>query len=140
MGCRFLLQGIFLTQGSNLRLLYLLRWQAGSLTTAPPGKPRGLSAKMQAMRHMNQWVWFLHRAWGYHHKQGQPSLALVARAGTLAPPLGPRLRPHRSAGRLEPCPPPRRRREAPFLPQVQQHGAAKGPTARTGAGAEGRSS
>ena len=28
MGCHFLLQGIFLTQGSNLRLLH---WQAGSL-------------------------------------------------------------------------------------------------------------
>ena len=33
VGCHFLLQGIFLTQGSNPRLL---RWQMGSL---PPGKP-----------------------------------------------------------------------------------------------------
>ena len=31
VGCRVLLQGIFLTQGSNPRLLCLLRWQAGSL-------------------------------------------------------------------------------------------------------------
>ena len=31
--------GIFLTQGSNLRLLCLLHWQAGSLPVAPPGKP-----------------------------------------------------------------------------------------------------
>ena len=31
VGCRFLLQGIFLTQGSNPRLLCFLHWQAGSL-------------------------------------------------------------------------------------------------------------
>ena len=31
MGCHFLLQGIFPTQGSNLCLLHLLQWQAGSL-------------------------------------------------------------------------------------------------------------
>ena len=30
-GLPFLLQGIFLTQGSNLRLLHLLHWQVGSL-------------------------------------------------------------------------------------------------------------
>ena len=29
----------FPTQGSNLRLLSLLHWQAGSLPLAPPGKP-----------------------------------------------------------------------------------------------------
>ena len=39
VGCRFLLQGIFLTQGSNLCLLHLLHWQAGFLPLAPPGKP-----------------------------------------------------------------------------------------------------
>ena len=39
VGCRALLQGIFLTQGSNLHLLHLLHWQAGSLPLAPPGKP-----------------------------------------------------------------------------------------------------
>ena len=33
------LQGIFLTQGPNLRLLHLLHWQAGSLPLAVPGKP-----------------------------------------------------------------------------------------------------
>ena len=31
MDCHFLLLGIFLTQGSNLRLLHLLYWQADSL-------------------------------------------------------------------------------------------------------------
>ena len=34
-----LLQGIFLTQGSNPGLLYLLHWQEGSLPPTPPGKP-----------------------------------------------------------------------------------------------------
>ena len=31
VGCHFLLQGIFLTQGLNLWLLHLLHWQADSL-------------------------------------------------------------------------------------------------------------
>ena len=34
----FLFQGIFPTQGSNLRLLCLLHWQANSLPTLTPGK------------------------------------------------------------------------------------------------------
>ena len=38
-GCHFLLQGIFLTQESNVHLLSLLHWQAGSLPLVPPGKP-----------------------------------------------------------------------------------------------------
>ena len=38
VGCYALLQGILLTQGSDLRLLCLLHWQAGSLPLAPPGK------------------------------------------------------------------------------------------------------
>ena len=39
VGCHALLQGIFLTQGSNMHLLCLLCWQVGSLPLAPPGKP-----------------------------------------------------------------------------------------------------
>ena len=39
MGCQAFLQGIFLIQGSNPHLLYLLHWQVGSLPLAPPGKP-----------------------------------------------------------------------------------------------------
>ena len=35
MGCQAPLQGIFPTQGPNLRLLCLLHWQAGSLPLAP---------------------------------------------------------------------------------------------------------
>ena len=39
VGCHALLQGIFLTQGSNTNLLCLLHWQAGSLPLSPSGKP-----------------------------------------------------------------------------------------------------
>ena len=38
VGYHALLQGIFLTQGSNLHLLHLLNCQAGSLPLAPAGK------------------------------------------------------------------------------------------------------
>ena len=37
VGCQVLLQGIFLTQGWNPRLLWPLHWHAGSLPLAPPG-------------------------------------------------------------------------------------------------------
>ena len=37
--CHTLLRGIFLTQGSNPRLLHLLHWQVDSLPLAPPGEP-----------------------------------------------------------------------------------------------------
>ena len=40
VGCHFLLQGIFLTQGLNPDLLHLLHWLVGSLPLAPPGKPQ----------------------------------------------------------------------------------------------------
>ena len=39
VGCHFLLQGIFPTQGLNPHLLHLLHWQADSLPVVPPGKP-----------------------------------------------------------------------------------------------------
>ena len=39
MGCHFLCQRIFPTQGSNSHLLCFLHWQVGSLPLAPPGKP-----------------------------------------------------------------------------------------------------
>ena len=46
MGCHFLLQGIFLTQGSSPRLLHPLHWQVDSLATwasvsVSPGEPLG---------------------------------------------------------------------------------------------------
>ena len=39
VGCHFLFQGIFPTQGSNPHLLCLLHWQANSLPLVTPGKP-----------------------------------------------------------------------------------------------------
>ena len=39
MGCHFLLQGNFPTQGLNPRLLYLLHWQVGSLPLSLLGSP-----------------------------------------------------------------------------------------------------
>ena len=39
MGCNFLLQGIFLTQGLNLHLLHLLHWQVDSLLLCHQGSP-----------------------------------------------------------------------------------------------------
>ena len=39
VGSQVLLQGIFLTQASNLGLLCLLHWLVGSLPLVPPGKP-----------------------------------------------------------------------------------------------------
>ena len=40
VGCHFLLQGIFLTQGLKPHLLCLLHWQKDSLPLAPPGKTK----------------------------------------------------------------------------------------------------
>ena len=46
VGCRFLLQGIFLTQGLNLLLLCPLHWQVNSLLLVPPWKPNsGIDSK-----------------------------------------------------------------------------------------------
>ena len=39
VGCHFLLQGIFLTQGSNPCLWHLLHWQANSLPLSHLGSP-----------------------------------------------------------------------------------------------------
>ena len=38
VGCHFLPQGIFQTQGSNPHLLHLLHWQVDSLAVPPPGE------------------------------------------------------------------------------------------------------
>ena len=46
VGCHFPLQGNFLTQGLNSRLLHLLHWQAGSLPSELLGKPEGQPPKM----------------------------------------------------------------------------------------------
>ena len=56
-GCPALLQGIFLTQGSNLGLLSLLHWQVGSLVPAPPGKPQWEACRRlkQPVAGVRQW-------------------------------------------------------------------------------------
>ena len=59
VGCHFLLQGIFLTQGLNLCLLGLLNWQVDSLPLMPPGKP-------------NFWSWSDRNVWW----QSRPSFIL----------------------------------------------------------------
>ena len=53
-GYHTLLQGIFSTQGSNLRLSCLLHWQAGSLPLAPPGKPH-VKAEENQIYFSNSW-------------------------------------------------------------------------------------
>ena len=47
VGCHFLLQGVFLTQGSNLHLLCLLHWQVGSLPPAPPNQGPQTQSKLE---------------------------------------------------------------------------------------------
>ena len=63
VGCHALLQGIFLTQGSNLCLLYLLHWQMGPLLgpIAPSGKP--ITWKGQG----SPSVWLVFNLWSWHN-------------------------------------------------------------------------
>ena len=58
VGCRALLQGIFLTQGSNPCLLHLLPGRVHSLPLAPPGKPpHYLGIQQKSQRKMcGTWV------------------------------------------------------------------------------------
>ena len=56
VSCYSLLQEIFLTQGLNLCLLYLLHWQAGSWPLAPPGKfTRGMPRPTLRAAVKGQW-------------------------------------------------------------------------------------
>ena len=48
VGCHALLQGIFLTLGSNPCLLCLPHWQAGSLLLVPPGKALNVSCSVMS--------------------------------------------------------------------------------------------
>ena len=50
VGSHFLLQGIFLTQGSNPHLLHLLHWQADSLLSESPGKPTHFPVQLNIQR------------------------------------------------------------------------------------------
>ena len=51
VGCHFLLQGIFLTQGLNQCLLRFLHWQVGSLPAEPPMR---LDIKYRRKRYKKQ--------------------------------------------------------------------------------------
>ena len=56
VGCHALLQGIFLTQGSNPHLLCLLYWQAGSLPL-DPRKTRMLEPNSLEPWQIHNWLW-----------------------------------------------------------------------------------
>ena len=45
VGCHALLQGIFLTQGSNPCLFCLLHWLVDYLPLATPGKPKSITTQ-----------------------------------------------------------------------------------------------
>ena len=55
VGCYFLLQGIFLTQGSNTHLLCLLHWQVNSLPLLHLGSPDS-SYTLKITHVQGQWV------------------------------------------------------------------------------------
>ena len=63
LGCHFLLQGIFPSQGLNLHLLCLLHWQVDSLILVPPGKPNMLGFFSFLELHMSC---FLCMGYSYH--------------------------------------------------------------------------
>ena len=49
VGCHFLLQGIFLTQGLNLCLLHFLYWQADSLPLSHVGSPQSMFSLLKGL-------------------------------------------------------------------------------------------
>ena len=53
MGCHFLLQGIFPTQGSNLHLLRLLHWQADPLPLCLLGNLKKCTIHQMMFKHKN---------------------------------------------------------------------------------------
>ena len=61
VGCHSLLQGICPTRGSNLCLLDLLHWQAGSLPLEPPGKAHNYlyCSKPNMNLYLCIWVWLI---------------------------------------------------------------------------------
>ena len=71
VGCHFLLQGIFLTQGLNLCLLHLLHWQAGSILLNHQGSA------------LKVWVRLSVDAWSSRHV---PSFSIRAVASSFLPP------------------------------------------------------
>ena len=58
-GCHFLLQGIFLTQESNLRHLHLLHWQVGSSPLAPQWEAPLTKSRSMVVHFMCQLDWVM---------------------------------------------------------------------------------
>ena len=56
VGCYALLQGIFLTQGSNSHFLHLLHWQVDSLWLAPSTKPSKVRPSPKWSSEPSQWM------------------------------------------------------------------------------------
>ena len=56
MGCPSLLQGIFLTQRSNVRLLHLLHWQVDSLPKRHLGRPKVPQGSLSPVPYLDQEV------------------------------------------------------------------------------------
>ena len=63
VGCHFLLQGVFQTQGSNLCLLCFLPWQADSLSLEIPGKPQYKCTRCHLLVYLLSVVWGLLLHW-----------------------------------------------------------------------------
>ena len=57
VGCHFLFQGIFPTQGSNLCLLRLLHWQLGSLPLVLPGEMEIILGKIYFRKTIITTIW-----------------------------------------------------------------------------------
>ena len=58
-GCCFLLQGTFLAQGMNPRLLWVLHWQADSSPLCHQESPQEPSAGAKQSKHLSAW----HSGW-----------------------------------------------------------------------------
>ena len=56
-GCHFLLQGIFLTQGLNPCLLWLIHWQVDSLPLCHQGSPYDILLKQPKLTDVKEEAW-----------------------------------------------------------------------------------
>ena len=74
VGCHFLLQGIFLTQGSNTHVPSLLDWQAESFATEPPGKPTLFPWSFAFFRTL---LWEMQFQYGIHFRPIETPMTLL---------------------------------------------------------------
>ena len=77
--CHFFLQGIFLTQGSNLCLLH---WQADFSLSEPPGKPCSLDKsflKLERGLHLFCWIsWILFKLFSFAFPFQSPARCIIS--------------------------------------------------------------